>query len=59
MSTAAPPAIVMVRVLCSHDCWWCWCVPMVWMLAVAVLGAGWWVARVWSLVRVGWLLVLV
>ena len=32
--------------------------PMVWMLAVAALGAGRWVARVWLLAGVGWLLVL-
>ena len=32
--------------------------PMVWMLVVAALGAGRWVARVWSLAGVGWLLVL-
>ena len=33
--------------------------PMVWMLMAVVLGAGRWVARVRSLVSVGWLLVLV
>ena len=25
MRTAAPPVMVMVRLLCWHDCWWCWC----------------------------------
>ena len=50
--------MVMVRVLCWLDCWWL-VFPMVWMLAAVVLGAGRWVARVWSLVSVGWLLVLV
>ena len=33
--------------------------PMVWMLVAVVLAAGRWVARVRSLVSVGWLLVLV
>ena len=33
--------------------------PMVCMLVAVVLGAGRWVARVRSLVSVGWLLVLV
>ena len=32
---------------------------MVWMVAVVVLGAGRGVARMWSLVSVGWVLVLV
>ena len=54
-----PPVMVMVRVLCWLDCWWCWCFLMVWMLVVVVLGAGPWMAWVWSLVTVGWLLVLV
>ena len=33
--------------------------PIVWMLVAMVLGMGRWVARVRSLVSVGWLLVLV
>ena len=56
--TAVLSVMVMARVLCCLDCWWL-VVPMVWMLAGPVLGAGRWVARMWSLVSVGWLPVLV
>ena len=51
--------MVMVRVLRWHDYLVVLVLPMVWVLAVAALGAGRWVARVWSLAGVGWLLVLI
>ena len=39
--TAVPPVIVMVRVLCSLDCWWCW--------RFRCCGCCWW----WFWVQVG------
>ena len=36
-----PPVMVMVRVLCWLDCWWCWCFRW--------CGCCWW----WFWVRVG------
>ena len=51
MRTAVLPVMVMVRVLCWLDCWWCWCFRW--------CGCCWW----WFWVRVGgwrgWFLLLV